>query len=660
MTDATAFDYSSAGLPPNSPLRITIGPKPLPINGGTPGGSTSGADDWSDVATDKPPSSKKKAAPEDWSDVAAEAAPPPARKIGGGEAAVRGAIDTASFGAAPAMAALAQAGTAGKTPEEIEAQQPSGVASEAPGLENIGAGLAQLFSNHPDPKAKEAYDRGRQALLEDQKLAKEQHPIAFLAGQLGGALVTPNFGAGAAGTLGTRLATGAVAGGIGGGLYGAGTATSEGASGGEIAQRGAIGAVIGAPLGSALGGVLGPRLATPAMPAAQTAARLGAPLPRGVASDNRLVRGTTAAIGSVPVFGARIHNALDATRHAAGEAIGKSGLEDSIAANRWTQDQLYNEVRGRIDPDRVMPMPRTAAAVAEVRAARSAARQANPDQGLEQFNNVANQGASFNGAQRARVDAREAGDALNPNPGFNASDYNRITRAMTQDIRSNLAQQGGQNAVRAFERAERSFGPLAEANRFLSRLSRQHGPGAGLDAIGFNPATGEFSLDKFVTAWNKINPEARRFVPAPGQVQNIREIAEMGQHIKSSMRERNTSHTSNILILWDLARDSAMLGIGAAAGVVSGVSVLSGAAGALPAIGLMHWLSSPGNSAAMAAWSRAYNAVTLNSSPARIAAFKIATRNMANTLGLDPAKVSARIAELTGSQPAAADQQQQP
>jgi hypothetical protein len=650
VTDSTAVDY--ANIP-----HIVIRPLGSREKPSTSGNEPVGGDDWSDVATDNP-AVETKTVPDDWSDVAVDTAPKTERKVGAGEAGVLGAVDMASFGLAPALVGATEAG---KTAHPEIDQSLAGVPSEAPGMEDIGAGLASIFGSHPDPKAREAYERGRQAVLENQQLAHEQHPLAFLGGQLVGGLLTPTFGAGTAGTLGARLATGAAAGAAGGALYGAGSGVSQGLPASEIAAQAGIGGLEGGVVGGALKGAIGPRLPVPSPPltagqrAAQTAVGLGAPIPRGIASDNRLVRGTTAAIGSVPVFGARVHNALDATRHAAGEAVGQSGIDDAIAANKWTQNQLYNDVRGRINPDLPLAMPKTAAAVAQVRAARVAARQHNPDQGLEQFNNIAQQGASFNGAHRARVDAREAGNVLSPNPGYNAADYNKITRAMTEDIRHNIALQGGQPAVHAFERAERSFGPLAEANKFLSRIAKQKGPGAGLDEIGFNPSTGEFSLDKFVTAWNKINPNARRFVPAPGQVNNINAIAQMGEHIKSSMRERNTSHTSNILILWDLARDAAMLGVGAATGFVSGASVLGGAAGAVPAIGLMHWLSSPANAAAMASWSRAYRAVLQDRTPARIAGFNIATRNMANTLGLDPAKVTARIQALTGATPATAD-----
>ena len=121
--------------------------------------------------------------------------------------------------------------------------------------------------------------------------------MAFLAGQLGGAIANlPGFGAGTAGTVGTRLATGAVAGGIGGGLYGAGTATSEGASGGETCPAGsywggyrrAFGPLGWEPFLGLLG-VAGP--VTPGQRVAETAADLGAPLPKGVVSDSRLCSG---------------------------------------------------------------------------------------------------------------------------------------------------------------------------------------------------------------------------------------------------------------------------------------------------------------------------------------------------------------------------------
>jgi hypothetical protein len=450
-------------------------------------------------------------------------------------------------------------------------------------------------------------------------------------------------------------------GGIGSGAYTAGTDVSRETPLPEMAGDVAINTVEGMGLGAATGGVLGPRAPRPGSPgqrAAATAQALNAPLPKGIASDSRAVRSSTAAAASIPIFGARIRNAVDATREAAGNVINQSGVDEAIDANRTRINNLYDTVRARINPDQPMAMPRTAAALARVRANRTAARQANPGQGLEQFDNIAQQGASFNGAHRARVDAREAGDALNPHPGYNAADYNLITRAMTADIRANVHAQGGNPALAAFDRAERQFGPISTANKFLNRIARARGPGAGLDELGFNPATGEFSLDKFVTAWNKLNPQARPFVPEAAHARNIQAIFEMGQHIKSSLRERNTSHTSTPLIMWDLARDAIMTGAAVGAGVVSGMSVVGSGAAALPAIVLAHWVSSPARAASMAAWARAYRAYVVNPSPARIGVMTIATRNLANTLGLDPnVMVKAIQSRIAGTLPGRAEDQ---
>ncbi len=289
----------------------------------------------------------------------------------------------------------------------------------------------------------------------------------------------------------------------------------------------------GAATGGVFGGLLGPRAVnagSPGQQAARTAESIGAPIPKGVASDSRAARSATSAMASVPIAGARIHNALDATREAAGNVVGQSGVDQAIAANRGRINALYDNVRNQIDQNATAPMRRTAAVLRNIRAQRQAAGWQNPNQGLEQFSNIA-RGATFDGAHRARADAREAGNVLNPHPGYNAADYNRITQAMTGDLRDMAGQLATHNpgrAVRAFAEAERQFGPMHNANQFLARIARQRGPGAGLDELGFNPATGEFSLDKFVTAWNKLNPQARPFVPVPAHAANIEAIFQMG------------------------------------------------------------------------------------------------------------------------------------
>jgi hypothetical protein len=633
-----------------------VPPPPAPgAPGGGPGGPAE-ADPYADFPTAPKGEAKAPtqaaAGADPYADFPTEApqAQPPSREVGIGEALGKGFTTGASFGFAPAIEGLAAAAGPDYQPKLDQDGNP--VEMPNPMAPIVGAAklIKEYFSDQKlsdlvtggHHAVADAYTRGREAALADQTLAKEQHPQAYLAGQLAGAVAMPVPGAGAmkAATVGARALGGLKAGAIGGGLYGAGEATSEGQALPDVAKSAGLGAAVGGPLGAGIGAAVGPRVRaalTPGEQAARTAESIGAPIPKGVASDSRAIRSATSATASVPIMGARVRNALDATREAAGDVVGQSGVDQAIAANRNRVNALYDGVRSQIDQTAVAPMPRTAAVIQRVKANRQAAGWADPGQGLEQFENVS-QGATFNGAHRARVDAREAGDVANPHPGYNAADFNLITRAMTADLRDmvgRLATRSPQRAQRAFDQAEKQFGPISEANKFLARIAKTRGPGAGLDELGFNPATGEFSLEKFVTAWNKLNPQARPFVPEPAHAANIESIFQMGSHIKSSMRERNVSHTSTPLIMMDLARDAILGGVAIGTGAVGAGSALGGAVMAAPAIMFAHWLSSPAIASSMSAWSRVYRAMTLGTpTPARIAAFNVATRNLANNLGL--------------------------
>jgi hypothetical protein len=599
-------------------------------------------------------------------------AQPPSREVGIGEALGKGFTTGASFGFAPAIEGLAAAAGPDYQPKLDKDGNP--VEMPNPMAPIVGAAklIKEYFSDqklsdlvtggHHD--VADAYTRGREAALADQNLAKEQHPHAYLAGQLAGVVAMPVPGAGAmkAATVGARAIGGLKAGAIGGGLYGAGEATSEGQALPDVAKSAGLGAAIGGPLGAGIGAAVGPRVRaalTPGEQAARTAQIIGAPIPKGLASDSRAVQSLTSASGSFPFAGAKIGSSLAKNAEAAGGVVGGSGVDQAIAANRSYIDSLYNGVRGQIDPDRVMPMPRTASTVENVKARRAAARQPNPSQGLEQFESVGTQGASFNGAHRARVDARDAGNVLTPHPGYNAADYNAITKAMTADIRAGVQAQGGSSALGAFDRAEKSFGPISDANKVLSKIQRAKGPDATLAELGYNPATGEFSLDKFVTAWNKLNPQARPFVPTPQHRDAIESIFQMGTQIKGAMRGRNTSHTSTPLLMYDIAHDAVIGGVAAARGLIKPGEMIGAAITAVPGLLLMHWLAKPAIASSMSAWAKAYRVATLGTpTPARVAAFNVATRNLANNLGL-PVENVMRAAQRRLAAPAGDENQNQ-
>jgi hypothetical protein len=137
-----------------------------------------------------------------------------------------------------------------------------------------------------------------------------------------------------------------------------------------------------------------------------------------------------------------------------------------------------------------------------------------------------------------------------------------------------------QAAVDAFEKAEERFGYLADQNdklsdllkspygqaplerlmgaaegtggdaKLLNQMKRAMSPaefnvvgGQILHELGQNSATGEFSLAKFATNFNKLSPEAKGALFSAKHIRDIEDIAGLGMHIKGALRDANTSHS---------------------------------------------------------------------------------------------------------------------
>jgi hypothetical protein len=635
------------------------------------------------------------------------------------EAVTRGALQSGTFGLAPAIQGATAAATApGMTPAQQAAMPVPGVASEAPGMEEIGLGLSRLTGG--DPRAREAYEGARDAAAAKQQEAREQHPWGFLGGGLAGGFATPAFGAGVPGTIFQRLLTGGIAGGVGGGLQGAGEAISAGATPVEILKAAGKGAAFGAPTGAVLKGVLGPRLRTTAPTtgerAAQTAEGLGAPLSRGVASDRPFVQATTAKLMSLPFIGERIRGGVKATEEAAGASIAataeelsqgapsravadvlvRPGIKKVIEANKDSIDAAYGGLRLMIDRDAIFNMPRTARMLDIVRRKRMIAGE-DPDTGLERIVRVV-QGTTFEGAQRARRKTREAGDMMSPHPGYDADDFNKITLAMTADMKEMVqaaARQkrtNPQEALKAFEEADQQFHALADVNSDLAQLARSPKEGAiatllsavrekrgdvpllahlrramkpdqfdtisGLMLHELGQTAGGFSLAKFATEWDtKVSDHAKRIMFSPEHRAALDEISNLGTHVKGALKQANVSHTASAMILFDVAQAAGVLGYKAASGDL-GPAMISELAGHAVGATLGLWLGNSAKARSIANWMRAYdNAATLPTA-ARIASFKMQTRNMAHTLGLDPDMLMARIESTIAGGPQRGDTDQ--
>jgi hypothetical protein len=668
-------------------------------------------------------------------DPQAEQAARHAHEMGGLEAMSRGIRSGMTFGGDPALQGVAAAGrkTIGGLPGREGDEFPlSGAIDVGTGLwqlfkENVidparginPAGITGLVTGDRSGPATKAYRQQRDKEYDALQEAREQYPKTTFGGEVLGALAVPlPGGAGLArpGTFLQRLGRGAKAGAAAGALFGAGSALSRGAEPwnaeglADIGKSAAITGTVGAPIQALLHGALGPRLplspTTPGGLAAQTAENLGAPIPRGLASDNRAINATTAKVRSVPLIGSRISSAVDATQAAAGRRIGeiargsrgappdralagsvlRPALEQVIADNNARIDQAYHVLRHVADTNRFGAVANTRTAFEAIMRARRGARMAKPESGLTDVAELVGQGrkpgggVSFNQLQRARNHLAQTIEwaRANPNPGFDVADLRRIYAAMTTDMEAIIRQHAriapdravdvlrqahqvaqimiGQNSaaqrvlnLRADENLVGSLVNAAQERtgnlRLLADLRASMHPddfhhiaGALLAEMGRGPG-GEFSLNRFINNWANISEGARGILFTPQHLRNIEDIVGMGQHIRGALRESNTSHTAGVLIMFDLARDAILLSASAAAGTMTGATMVGGALGA-PSVLLAHWLSRPAVASSMARWNHARTAWLLGKTAGKLAVYMIATRNLAHTLGVPAALIT--------------------
>jgi hypothetical protein len=155
------------------------------------------------------------------------------------EKADRGTMDAAARG-------VAQGFTANFGDEIRGLVEASGANPDDPAsLYKLISGALKYWRGDAD--AKKRYDEATAREREINKTGEEQHPVASIAGNIGGAVLLPIGAAGQAATLPGRMAAGA---GVGAALGGA-AGVGEGVGAVDSMSRGAVGTA----LGGALGGV---------------------------------------------------------------------------------------------------------------------------------------------------------------------------------------------------------------------------------------------------------------------------------------------------------------------------------------------------------------------------------------------------------------------
>jgi hypothetical protein len=489
-----------------------------------------------------------------------------------------------------------------------------------------------------------------------------------------------------------------------GALGGAGEAVSRGADAGGIAGAATTGALLGGATGGALHGVLGPRAADLSQPGQRAAAyaesELGTPIPKGLAYGGPVSRWATGGVTKAHLpFSRRIRRLSEAAAEAGGERaedIGarmrggaaperaisdiaaRQGLQGIIDRNEDKINQGYNAWRAATDQGRAMPMPRLDAAVKDLIARRTRQHWRDPEIGLDQFQRAA-RGTDLESAHAIRASTRKLGKPGQEHPGYDAGEYRRLTGAMTQDIRDMTqatARTNPTDALAKFEQAEANMRGLASENETLQHLAdaggetsitqlmraatERHGNlallrrldpktkqlvgGQLLHELGYNPDTKKFSIEQFGRGWNQISNGAKSTLFNSTHVNDLNELANLGKVLKPGLaKETHGAHDVTPLIWMDIVDDATRAGAALGAGKATMLGTIGGAAGAAPGLLYAHWLSSPATTAAMSAWSKAYRGLAYGQrTPARIAMFNLATRNLSNQIGLPAQQIIQR------------------
>lgn len=426
--------------------------------------------------------------------------------------------------------------------------------------------------------------------------------------------------------------------------------------------------------------------------AAKTADELGAALPTGIASDSKIVQGATKAAQQLPIVGPKIGERVAATVDAAGQKVGniademgggitdratagatlRPSLKGVVETNNGKIGEAYDGLRAKIDQSEPVALEKTAKVIDDIVKARKAAGQLKPEAGLEDFKNLADNGATFDGLQRARSDV---GNSLNfgtANPGFNAGDLKRIYGAMSQDMEGVVAQsvKNGvkpQEAVQALRDAHAAAAPLIEFNKTLNKFdgikadeslvgslvrSGQDKTGnvkllsqlrasmpkedfqqigaVALSELGHNASTGRFSLNQFATGWDKMGDRAKYVMFDPEHRASLDALAQLGRHLKDTEKLANTSNTAGAMSWGKVLAGTAAAGGALLFGDPTKLAALLGTAGG--GFLLARALAKPATASSVAKWAKAANAARSGQTPAKMAVLKLATRNLLSNL----------------------------
>lgn len=453
-----------------------------------------------------------------------------------------------------------------------------------------------------------------------------------------------------------------------------------------------------------------PKAPTEGQEVASAADRVGVDLPRAVTSDSMVVQQAGKVAANVPGAGIPLRRAsgqaidqMDEAMAAAragygssdaataGQAV-KEGVTEAIKSGPIKQkvDQLYSDVDGLVNPATVGPLTNTKQIAEAITARRTNSALPTSKNVAELDEALSRGGLTYDGIKGLRSYFGEMLSGGKEIPqGLSHSEVKQIYGALSKDMRLTIARGGGQDALLAYDKAEKAasrwaniredlqrvlnvqseegiFSRVLQAAgskstadiKLLGRVRGAVGPekwnevsSALIDRLGRAP-DGSFSPDRLLgpSGLGGLSEEGKRMLfRSTGNASHanvIDDIATIAKRWKSLNQFANPSGTSQSVI-------GGGLGFGALADPISTAGSFLGA------MGIAKVLSMPASARSFAAWSRAYENVVKAPTRATVEGFKQASKllavNAAKELGTD---VEPLVRKIQGAIPADAGNEQ--
>lgn len=422
--------------------------------------------------------------------------------------------------------------------------------------------------------------------------------------------------------------------------------------------------------------------------------RVGVDLPRAVTSDMMGVQQTGKVAANVPLAGVplrraseraidQMDDAMSTARAGYGTAdpatagqLVKEGVTEALKSGPIKQrvDDLYTEVDNLVNPTTVGPLTNTRNIANTITGRRTTSALPGSKNVDELQEAIDRGGLTYEGVKGLRTHFGEMLDGSKIIPdGMSKAEVKQIYGALSQDMRLTIARAGGPDGLAAYDKAERAakrwanvredlqrvlnvnseegiFSRVIQAAsskstadvKLLGRVRGAVGPdkwnevsAALIERLGRAP-DGSFSPDRMLgpSGLGGLSDEGKRMLfRSTGQNSHadvIDNIAMISKRWKSLNQFANPSGTSQSVI-------GGGLGYGVLADPMTTIASFVGSAATAKI------LATPASARSLAAWSRAYQRVATQPTPASVEGFRRASSLLATNVGREIGVSAERI-----------------